>query len=193
MFMKNVIIACSLLVTGFLSAQSSSFDIYLVGADVGDMNITRKVSGTKKSYVLESTTSVMFGSRVDKYKCTMEFDNNILITSTMENKKNGKLIWYTYVNKVGDSGYKVQTEKGLSTIAGSVSYCCYDIFFKEPKDGDAVFSERWGKFGKIVSKDSHAFNLEIKGDETYSYYYENGVMTKMETPSILGKVKMVKK
>lgn len=191
--MKHLIVLTPFLFLSLLFGQTHSFDILLVGSDVGDMTVTRNINGSKKSYTLQSNTSVMFGSRVDKYICTMEFDNNILVKSTMENRKNGKLIWYTYVNKVGDAGYKVQTEKGLSTIAGCVNYCCYDIFFKEPKHGESVFSERFGKYGVLSKKEDHKYELEIKGDETYTYYYEGGVMIKMETPSFLGKVKMIKK
>jgi hypothetical protein len=191
--MKNSILMICLCLTTLIWGQTNSYDILLVGSDVGDMVITRNVSGTKKNFSLTSNTSVMFGSRVDKYSCTMEFDNNILIKSTMENRKNGKLIWFTYVNRVGEAGYKVQTEKGLSTIAGNVTYCCYDIFFKEPKSGESVFSERFGKFGNVTQKETHIYQCEIKGEETYTYYFENGSMIKMETPSFLGKVKMVKK
>ena len=111
----------------------------------------------------------------------------------MENKKNDKIIFFTYVTKVGDSGYKVHTEKGLSTIAGSVSYCCYDIFFKEPKDGESIFSERWGKFGTISKKEDHQFKVVVTGGEDYSYTYQGGVVYKMEVPSVLGKVKFVLK
>jgi hypothetical protein len=192
--MKYFFFAVSFIFSSLLLfGQTSSYDILLVGSDVGDMTITRSINGTKKYYSLQSNTSVIFGTRVDKYTCTMEFENNVLVKSTMENRKNGKVIWFTYVNKVGDAGYKVQTEKGLSTIAGNVSYCCYDIFFKEPKNGESVFSERFGKFGNLAKKEDHIYELEIKGEETYTYYFENGSMTKMETPSFLGKVKMVKK
>lgn len=191
--MKVIVSIFVFLVASFSWAQTNNYDVILVGADVGDMTITRTVSGTKKSYSLESKTSVMFGARKDRYTCTMEFDGNTLIKSTMENRKNGKLIWWTYVNRVGDAGYKVHTEKGLSTIAGNVGYCCYDIFFKEPKPGESVFSERFGKFGQLAKKEEHIYELEIKGEETYTYYFEGGSMTKMETPSFLGKVKMVKK
>jgi hypothetical protein len=191
--MKYFLVFISFVLSAFLFGQTYSYDVILVGSDVGDMTVTRTISGTKKNYSLQTNTSVMFGSRVDKYTCTMEFDNNVLVKSTMENRKNGKLIWYTYVNKVGDAGYKVQTEKGLSTIAGNVGLCCYDLFFKEPKGTESVFSERFGKFGTLTSKDTHTYQLEIKGEDTYTYYFENGSMTKMETPSFLGKVKMIKK
>lgn len=180
-------------ISTLLFSQTQTYDVLLVGSDVGDMTITRSISGTKKHYSLQSSTSVMFGSRVDKYTCTMEFDNNVLVKSTVENRKNGKLIWFTYVNKVGDAGYKVQTEKGLSTIAGAVSYCCYDIFFKEPKEGESVFSERWGKFGKISKTEEHVYKLVVPDAEDYTYNYENGKMTKMEVPTFLGKCKFVMK
>lgn len=177
----------------FIFAQTQQYDVLLVGADVGDMSITKTVSGTKKTYLLESYTSVIFGTRKDAYVGKMEFENNILVSSTIENKKNGKIIFYTYVNKVGDAGYKVQTEKGLSTIAGKVSYCCYDIFFKEPKDGESLFSERWGKFGKLKKTEDHVYILEVPGCEDYTYHFEGGKMQKMDVPTFLGKCKFVMK
>ncbi len=190
--MKNLLLI-SFLFSSFGFAQTQQYDVVLVGADVGDMSITKKVSGTKKTYLLESYTSVMFGSRKDVYVGKMEFENNVLITSSIENKKNGKLIFYTYVNKMGDAGYKVQTEKGLSTVAGMVTYCCYDIFFKEPKDGESLFSERWGKFGTLKKMEDHVYKLVVTGGEDYTYNFENGKMSKMEVPTFLGKCKFVLK
>ena len=190
--MKPLIIV-SFLFSSLLFGQTQLYDVILVGSDVGDMSITRKISGTKKTFLLESYTSVIFGTRQDAYTGKMEFDNGVLVSSTIENKKNGKLIFYTYVTKVGDAGYKVQTEKGLSTIAGSIGYCCYDIFFKEPKDGEALFSERWGKFGTLKKTDDHAYKLVIAGGEDYTYNFENGKMSKMEVPTFLGKCKFVLK
>jgi hypothetical protein len=190
--MKTVLFI-AILFSGVLFAQTQQYDVILVGADVGDMSVTRKVSGTKKTFLLESYTSVIFGTRNDAYTGKMEFENNVLISSSIENKKNGKLIFYTYVNKVGDAGYKVQTEKGLSTIAGKVGYCCYDIFFQEPKDGENLFSERWGKFGTISKTGDHDYKVEIKGAEDYIYHYEGGKMERMDVPSPVGKVKFVLK
>lgn len=191
--MKKLFFILLFLVSTFLFGQIQQYDVILVGSDVGDMSITKKVSGTKKTYLLESYTSVIFGTRQDAYTGKMEFENNVLISSTIENKKNGKLIFYTYVTRVGDAGYKVQTEKGLSTIAGNVGYCCYDIFFKEPQDKESLFSERWGKFGILKKTDDHAYKLVIAGGEDYTYNFENGKMSKMEVPTFLGKCKFVLK
>lgn len=187
----RTILFISFLCLGTLVAQTQQYDVMLVGSDVGDMSITRKVSGTKKTFLLESYTSVIFGTRKDAYTGKMEFENNVLISSSIENKKNGKLIFYTYVIKVGDAGYKVQTEKGLSTIAGKVGYCCYDIFFQEPKDGESLFSERWGKYGTIKKLEDHVYKLLVPGCEDYTYNFEGGKMNKMEVPSVVGKVKFV--
>jgi len=193
MFMKKALIFCLVILTSLLYSQAYTFDIYLVGSDVGDLTINRKLSGTKKYYAVESNTSVMFGSRKDKYVCNIEFDNNTLVSSSAEHKKNGKLLYYTYVTRFNESGYKVQTEKGLSTIAGNITYSVYDIFFKQPKEGESIFVERYGKFGNVVKKEENFYQIQVKGGDTYSYYYESGSLYKMETPSFLGNVKMVKK
>lgn len=191
--MKNILFIGCVLLSTLIYGQTYTFDIYLVGADVGDLTVNRKLSGTKKYYSVESNTSVMFGSRKDKYVCNIEFDNNTLISSSAEHKKNGKMIYYTYVNRYNDSGYKVQTEKGLSTIAGNITYSVYDIFFKQPKEGESIFVERYGKFGNVIKKEENFYQIQVKGGDTYSYYYESGSLFKMETPSFLGNVKMVKK
>lgn len=192
--MKNLLII-PFLFSSFVIAQMQHYDVFLLGSDVGDMSITKKENGTKKTYLLESYTSVNYvlGSRKDAYTGKMEFENNILSSSSIENKKNGKLIFYTYVTKVGETGYKVQTEKGLSTIAGKISYCCYDIFFKEPKDGETLFSERWGKYGTLKKTDDHSYKLVIAGGEDYIYNFEKGKMSLMEVPTLLGKCKFVLK
>ena len=191
--MKNFLIALFML-TSVGWAQTFQYDILLVGADVGDMTITRKVSGTKKTYRMESRTEVNYiiDSRKDVFLSIIEFDNNVLVSSKMENKKNDKLNEYTYVTRVG-TGYKVQTEKGLSTIAGNILNVVYDIFFQEPKGGESFFIDRSGKFGSVSKVKDHSYKVEIKGDDDYTYNYENGKMIKMEVPSPLGKVKMVMK
>lgn len=191
--MKALIFICSLFTT-LCFAQSFTYDIFLVGSDVGDMTITRKISGNKKTYTMESRTEVNYiiDSRKDVFRSVIEFENNILVSSKMENKKNDKLNEYTYVTK-GNGGYKVQTEKGLSTIAGNIVNAVYDIFFQEPKGGESLFVDRSGKFGSLTKIKDHCYKVIVKGDDDYTYNYENGIMTKMEVPSFLGKVKMIKK
>jgi hypothetical protein len=191
--MKRLLFGFFFLLFSQSFAQTQTFDIFLVGADVGDLVVTRKLNGTKKYYSVESNTSVMFGTRKDKYLCNIEFNNNILISSSAEHKKNGKMIYYTYVNRYNEAGDKVQTEKGLSTIPGNITYSVYDIFYKQPKEGETIFVERYGKFGNVLNKEDNFYEIEIKGGDTYSYYYESGSLVKMETPSFLGKVKMIKR
>jgi hypothetical protein len=173
-------------------AQTFEYDILLIGSDVGDMSITRKISGSKTTYRMESRTEVNYiiDSRKDVFVSTIELENNVLVSSRMENKKNDKLHEFTYVTR-GNGGYKVQTEKGLSTIAGNIIKVVYDIFYAEPKGGEALFVDRSGKFGTVSKVKDHAYKVEIKGGDDYTYNYEGGKMVKMEVPSPLGKVKMV--
>lgn len=177
--------------TGLVSAQTFEYDILLLGVDVGDMSITRKISGTKKTYRMESRTEVNYiiSSRRDIFISNIEIENNVLVSSRIENKKNDKLNEFTYVTR-GDGGYKVQTEKGLSTIAGNIVSVVYDIFFLEPKGGEGLFVDRSGKFGTVTKLKEHTYKVEIKGGDDYTYNYEGGRMVRMEVPSPLGKVKM---
>jgi|SRR5688572_4219353 len=190
--MKSLIAGICML-PGVLLGQSQMYDVLVLGGDVGDMMITRNASGSRKTYSLESYTTVNYGlgKRRDHCVCKMEFENGMLVSSSMENKKNDKLNFYTYINRIGSDGYKIQTEKGLSTLSGAVSYCVYDIFFDEPSGNESVFSERWGKFGTIQKKSDHIFKLEIPGCEDYTYNYNGGKMVKMEVPTFLGKCKFV--
>lgn len=192
---RIIILMACFCTSGFLSSQTLMYDVHVMGSDVGDMSITRTVSGNKKTYLLESYTVVNYGlgKRRDYYSCKMEFENNILISSHMENKKNDKVIFFTHVTRVDDKGYKVHTEKGLSTIAGLIKYCCYDIFYKEPSAGEAIFSERWGKHGNIERKEDHVYKCTVAGCEDYTYYYENNKMTRMEVPTFIGKCKFIMK
>jgi len=193
MLTKTILFVCYLF-SSICFAQTYTYDIFLVGSDVGDMTITRKISGSKKTYNMESRTEVNYviDTRKDVFKSTVEFENNILVSSRMENKKNDKMNQYTYVTR-GDGGYKVQTEKGLSTIAGNIVNAVYDIFFTEPKGGESFFVDRSAKFGAVSKVTDHSYKVEIKGDDDYTYNFVNGIMTKMEVPSFLGKVKMIMK
>lgn len=178
----------------FCFAQTYNYDIFLVGSDIGDMTITRKISDTKTTYYMQSTTEVdyLIDSRKDVFTTNMEVENNILVSSKMENKKNDKMNQYTYVTK-GNGGYKVQTEKGLSTIAGNIVHVIYELYFLEPKGGENFFVDRSGKFGTCTKMKEHCFKVQVKGDDDYTYNYENGKMIKLEVPSFLGKVKMIMK
>jgi hypothetical protein len=137
--MKALLFAC-VLFPGICVAQTYNYDIILVGSDVGDMTITRKISGTKKTYYMQSRTEVdyVIDSRKDVFTTNIEIENNVLVYSKMENKKNDKMNQYTYVTR-GDGGYKVQTEKGLSTIAGNIVHIIYDIFFHYNKFFESLF------------------------------------------------------
>lgn len=191
--MRYFLLILPLFMNLIIRCQTIQLDIVLVGSHIGDMKISRTISGTRKVYQLESNTSVMFGARKDVYTSKMEFENNVLITSSIEDKKNGKLNFYTYVNRVGESGYKVQTEKGLSTVAGNILTCCYDIYYREPNDGEIIFSERWGKYGTMKKMEEHVYKIIIPGGEDYTYTYANNKLVKMEANTFLGKCKFIVK
>jgi len=192
--MKSILIVFPFVICSCF-AQTFQYDVLLVGSDVGDMSITRTVKGGKKHYKLETFTDVdyLLGRRKDLYTCEMEFENNVLVSSKVENKKDGKMNEYTYVTRYDGKGYKVQTHKGLSTISGNIIGCCYDIFYKEPLGGEQLFVERFGSFSKLIKTKDHTFKITVAGLDDYIYNFENGKMVKMEVPSILGKVKMVMK
>lgn len=189
--MKKVFFILSFLFSTIVFCQTQNYDVLILGVDVGDLDITKTSNGVQKFYLMKSSTRV--GLRKDVCIVKLDFENNILISSSFENKKNGKLNSYTYVTKVGVVGYKVQTEKGLSSIAGVVSSCCYDIFFIEPKGGESLFSERWGKFATITQVDDHSYKLAVKGENDCTYNFVNGKMVKMEVQIFLGKCKLVLK
>lgn len=174
-----------------VSCQTQQYDILLMGVDVGDFSITRKISGDQKYYSMESYTKVV--GREDVCNGKMKFAGNVLISSSLENKKNGKSLFYTYVTRQGTKGYKVQTEKGLSTVAGIISHCVYDIFFAEPHEGESLFSERWGKYGILSKTDEHAYKLVIDGGDDYTYHFENGKLSKLGMPTVLGNCDLVLK
>jgi|SRR5688572_8700457 len=184
----TILFYAAIIGSGLLQAQTHSFDVMLFGKDVGDVTAIRKITGETEIYTIESNTFVNYvlGKRRDIFTGRTEYTDGVLFSAAVQNTKNGKVNYYCNTTKM-ESGYKIQTEKGLSTITGNLVYSCYKLFFSEPVGITSVYNERFGFSGVLVKKGEHHYTLEMAGEDDYTYYYENGNLVKMEFPSPLGK------
>lgn len=168
-------------------AQTGHWDVMLFGKDVGDVTASRTVSGNVVTIdvVSDVTVNYILGKRHEVFVGKTIITDGYITSATVDNTKNGKKNYFCYTTFM-ETGYKVQTEKGLSTIAGKLKNSVYMLFFEEPVGISSVYNERFGFSGVLVKKAEHSYKLEMAGEDDYTYHFEKGELVKMEFPSPLG-------
>lgn len=170
-----------------LFSQTGYWDVILFGKDVGDVSATRTITGNVVTIdiISDVTVDYLLGKRHEVFVGKTILTDGYITSATVDNTKNGKKNYYCYTTFM-ETGYKVQTEKGLSTVAGKLKNSVYMLFFEEPIGISSVYNERFGFSGVLVKKAEHIYKLEMAGEDDYTYHFENGQLVKMEFPSPLG-------
>lgn len=182
--MKKLIIICFFI--GVLNAQRAMFDIYLFGNDIGDASLNKEVNGDTEVYTFESFTKVsIIVTRTDDYMGKVVVKNGIVESMSVLNKKNGKKQFWTNITK-HDLGYKVESDRGISTVSGEIKIFTYKLLYEEPVNITSFFSERFGKYGKILKLEEHKYKFSIAGGEDYTYQYKNGKLYQIDFPTPFG-------
>lgn len=167
-------------------SQLYLFDIILFGNDVGDAALNRTISGNTETYTMESFTKVnIIVTRTDEYFGKVVVKDGVVESMTVLSKKNGKKHFWTNTTKK-DNGYYIESDRGVSSLAGDIKIFTYKLLYNEPINITSFYSERFGKYGKIISLGDHTYKFSIQGGEDYTYKYKDGKLNQIDFPTPFG-------
>lgn len=163
-----------------LKAQTFTYDVYLFGDKIGTSTITRKVDSTTVQYSLRShsVAEVFFFKRVSQQDYDVVYRNGKLDKVTAYNKVDDKT---TSVKVIFDgTRYCVDKNKVCYTFMEPVAYSSLCLYFIEPQPNQRIFSEREAEFYNIKKNDEGAFTYTLSDGVKNTFYYTNGMVTKVE-------------
>ncbi len=163
-----------------LRAQTFTYDVYLFGDKIGTSTITRRVDSNTVQYSLRShsVAEVFFFKRVSQQDYDVVYRNGKLDKVTAYNKVDDKT---TSVKVIFDgTRYCVDKNKVCYTFMEPVAYSSLCLYFVEPQPNQRIFSEREAEFYNIKKNDEGAFTYTLSDGVKNTFYYTNGMVTKVE-------------
>lgn len=160
-------------------AQTLHYDVVKGSKKLGDMTVKRTTTDNQVYYEIESevTFRILFSFTVD-YESTSEYRGGKLIKEYTHSKLNGSTqkessIWHNGQN------YTHDYEGVKSSVEGPISYSVAAIYFREPRDGQKVYSPQFGVDLQFEKISDGVYELESP-DGTNEYHYTNGICTQVK-------------
>ncbi|MBC7388549.1 MAG: hypothetical protein H7329_05005, partial [Opitutaceae bacterium] len=86
------------------------------------------------------------------------------------------------------SKYKIVKNGVISVISSNINYSIVDLYFKEPKGLNTVFSNTHGAFLIIKPLGKGDYELQLPDGKTNIFRYLNGKLMQVEAKMMVGKV-----
>lgn len=166
-----------------LKAQNMQYAI-LKGSDtIGIINYSRNAVDNKIIYKAETKVKIRFIFEVSvnsQEECC--FKDDVLQYSLIFRKINGN-IKANYSTKLVGRSYIIEDKKqsefeklNIYSITGSI----LSLYYNEPADNSAVYSDRYKKLIIIKKLEEHKYKVLMPDGNYNYYYYHNGVCNKVE-------------
>ena len=181
-----------------LNAQSvvTYFDIVLNDKTIGVLKASKHTNGkqTTKNISSNSKTNVFSVSVHVESEIYVISENEILKTSFAYRQANrGSENLETKVKYIASSKYEIVKNGQKISLNRPIGYCVADLYFKEPKGLNSVFSNTHGEFLIIKPLGKSEYELNLPDGKSNIFKYLNGKLIQVETKMIVGKVIFIRK
>ena len=185
-----------LLQTAFLSltAQESQirFNIYFDDDEIGHVIITEEDQGdlSIRDMRTKSDAHVMFIAVHVETEAKVTRKGGVIHEGIGYRHANrGSSDVHAHTQLIADNTYKVSVNGETKTKKNfSIDWCVADLYFKEPKDLQHVYSNMYGDNLKVVNHGNGKYELVTPDDKNSQYHYKNGRLYMVEADTPVGKV-----
>ena len=176
-----------------LVAQSTVtlFAVEMNEKKIGELKATKNVNGkmVTKNISSNSKTNVFALSVHVESEVYVTCENELLKTSFSYRKvSHGSDNIETTIKQLAPAKYKIVKNGVSSIINGSITYSIVDLYFKEPKGLNNIFSNTHGEFLKIKNIGKNKYELKLPDGKTNTFTYLNGKLIQVEAKIMVGKV-----
>ncbi len=176
-----------------LLAQSTVtlFDVTMNDKKIGVLKATKNINGkmVTKNISSNSKTNVLALSVHVESEVYVTSENDILKTSFAYRQVNrGSENIETTVKFIAQSKYKIVKNGVVTFLNANINYSIVDLYFKEPKGINTVFSNTHGAFLNIKYVGKGDYELQLPDDKTNIFSYLNGKLMQVEAKLLVGKV-----
>jgi hypothetical protein len=163
------------------SAQKLTYKVKVDGKESGTLIANKSGKKNNHTYIIQSNikTTMLFTVEL-KYDLKSIIENGKLKSSKLVQIVNGvKQTDNTTIQK--GSGYIFKDKSGEEkTISSNITIIVPELYFAEPKNHKAIWSDNHGKFLSL-KKEGNTYLLDTGDGQNSTYTYEKGICKKVES------------
>ncbi len=181
-----------LLSVSFAQQKTVSYAIINKNDSVGNMQATQKIAGDDIVYNLSSITEIKFIMTIKIILLEeSRFHNDKLISSSSKRTVNEKLRGSKQTTAVNEGYVIINDGKESKLNQKSIGYNFSKLYFKEPVAISQIYSDYFQKMLSIKTVRNHVYKIDLPESGSNTYYYENGICSKIEIRNTLYNVQMI--
>jgi hypothetical protein len=163
------------------SAQKLTYKVKVDGKDSGTLIANKSGKKNNYTYTIQSNikTTMLFSVEL-KYDLKSIVENGKLKSSRLVQLINGVKQTDNTTTQKG-RGYIFKDKSGEEkTINNNITIIVPELYFSEPKNQKAIWSDNHGKF-LSMKKDGDSYLLDTGDSQNSTYTYEKGICKKVES------------
>ena len=159
-------------------SDSANFIVMRNHEEIGTLTVERQIEGNNTSYSLFSSVQLKALVNVQIHETIVsEFNANELTTALHKRVINGFHSADKVVTKSGKD--YVCDDEILPHLGSSIQSSVLLLYFHEPKTVSRIFSESFAEMVTLRNLGEGIYSLKLPNDSTTDYYYENGMLVKV--------------
>ncbi len=177
-----------------LSAQNTTikFEVLLDGDSIGTISAIKSISGKKVvNNISNNTDTKVFLLNIHvESEVYATFENDILTGSfAYRHVSRGSENIETTVKYVPVNRYKVMKNGKERMFENSgIKFTVVDLYFKEPKGLNTLFSNTHGDFVPVRNSQPGYYDIFLPDGKTNTFIYQSGKLVRVEVPTAVGNV-----
>jgi hypothetical protein len=174
-------------------AESLSYTVLKGNDKIGKINISRTTKNNITEYFFESNVKLWFIVSVEVYdRMKVTFQGNQMLQSHLYRTLNGKVKVNNVATWNGTHYDLNNKDEEKSTIKHLIHLTTANLYFFEPKNVNAIFSEKFEKMIPVKATGARKYTLELPNGNKTSYSYENGICSLVEADTDWATLKFVR-
>jgi hypothetical protein len=162
-------------------AETLTYTVFKGSDKIGKINISRTTKNNQTEYFFESNVKLRVILSIEVYdRMKVIFKGNQMVQADLYRTLNGKV-------KVNNSAvwngrhYELKnTDNESATIMSPIHLTTANLYYNEPKNVPAVFSEKFQKMIPIATTGEKKYTLKLPNGNRTTYSYANGVCNMVE-------------
>jgi len=192
---KIIFLVLASSIYSFLYSQTleHTFDVKFKGKSIGKLFAEKVIKDNMIKQDLKTNTEVdliALSVHVESEVKLIKKDDQLTHSISYRHASRDSEDIVSEILKTGPQEYKVKRNgKEFELKDTKVTYCTVDLYFKEPKNIDAVFSSMYAEYLKIEELSPNRYKMSSpKSKDTY-YTYKDGKLIMVEIDTPVGMVK----
>lgn len=184
-FFTTLFVCC---VLGNAAGQTRVYAVQVLGKYVGDLSITREISGNTIRYSMQSDAEVdyWFGKTVASYRSAVLVQQGRVRSVTARTIRDDETERFTLLRET-NGACEAETKNGKEVLDECPSYCVAMMFFEPPTGLSRIFSEDFGRMVDVYPDGHQVYVVRLPDGKKNRYRYNNGGMVELISGSALGK------